>query len=332
MSERPITVQIDNRIRLMSSILAMTTWPIEEQAYHPHGIHAHAKATRAYLAQAEDHPAVHTMQELKETGLSLDEIFGYTACLNWPGLRARGATLPKWAPKGWSAQMRDFMHSNRVRDLWEQDEQAWKEAEEQANRALAKGDPHGLLARFFGPLDLELAFQPNLCFPTNETLGFKHGKKLVCICPPRVAWGNNPPWPYDDDPPATYAETISSYAKVLLAEYLKKHPKETEQAKSGDLPVPNAFRARYPEWFDQFAVIFVSGVTAIFLEDTFGKPEADAYIVIAHKAHGFKVLPTVVDVLNRYLEGHSEGKYSAFAEYMPVFSKTLRIAERIKRI
>lgn len=332
MSDCPITIQVDNRIRLLSTILAATTWPVEEQARHPHGVHAHAKATRVHVVKAEDHAAVQTMQELKERGLSLDDIFSYATCLNWPGLRARGTDLPDWAPKEWSAQIRDFMHSHRIRELWEQDEQTWEDAEAQAGRALAKGEPRELLERFFGPLELELAFQPNLCFPTNETLGFHAEKKIVCVCPPRVAWGNNPPWPYDDDPAATYAEAIGTYAKVILKEYLEQHPKETEQAKSGQLPVPNTFRARYPEWFDQFAVIFVSGVTAIFLEEAFGKAESGAYIVMAHKAHGFKILPTAIDVLQRYLVGQAEGKYGEFADYMPTFSKTLRVAERVKHL
>lgn len=331
MSESPVTVQIDDRIRLLSAVLAMTTWPEQEQDRYPHGVHAHAKATREYLAEDEYHPAVLAMQELMESGLSLDAIFSYAACLNWPGLRARGG-VPEWAPRQWAAQLRDFMHRTRLRDFWEQEASVWEQAAEQARRALTGGDPLGLLSRFFGPLNAGMVFQPNLCYPSSQAIGFRWGKRLVAICPPRVAWGNNPPWPYDDAPAETYQEAFGVYTRVLLHEHLEQHPEETEQARRVKLPVPNTFRALYPEWFDQFAVLFISGVTALFLEQTFGKPEADAYIMMAHKAHRFEVLPSVVEVLRRYLEDQARGKYSVFAEYMPTFCTGLRVTEKLKKL
>ncbi len=331
MSESPITIQVDDRIRLLSAVLSLTTWPIQEQAYKPHGVHTHAKATRAHLAALEDHPAVLSMQELLETDLTLGAIFSYTACLDWPDLQGGGA-IPAWAPQPWPDQLRDFMQAAKLNDLWARDAHLWEMAVDEADIALSTGNPLDILQRFFGPLDAKLIFQPNLCYPSSEALGFRCGETLVCVCPPRIAWGNNPPWPYDDDPAATYADALGTYAKILLQEYLDRHPREAEMAQQARLPVPNTFRARYPDWFDQFAVLFVSGLTAIFLEETFGQPEAQAYTVMAHKAHGFELLPSVVNVMEHYLGEREAGKHKSFAEYMPAFCKSLRIAEKLKKL
>jgi len=332
MTASEITVRVDDRVRLLSALLALTTWPEQEQAFHPHGVHAHARATRVALAAAEEHPAVQIMQDLLETNHSLSTIFSYAACLSLPGFRARSADIPTWAPEAWPVQLRDFAHAYRVRDIWEKDKTAWKEAEEQALKALTGHDPLPLLVQFFGDQDLDLVFQPNLCYPTGETIHFRWDRALVCVCPPHIAWGNNPPWTYDDDPGATYRETFSSYAQVLLREFLDQRPEEASLAERAHLPVPNTFLARYPDWFDQFAVLVVSGLTAIALKQSFGEQESASFIVMAHKAHGFKMLPVVVDVLEHYLLERQAGRYNDFASYMPAFFKTLNVAARLQQL
>ena len=332
MAASVITVRVDDRIRLLSTLLALTTWPEQEQAFKPHGIHAQAKAVRTALAAAEEHPAVHIMQEMLETNHSISTIISYSACLSLPGFRARSADIPDWASEDWPVQLRDFAHAYRVREVWEKGKAAWQEAEEQARRALENQDPSQLLMQFFGQQDLELVFHPNLYYPTSEAVGFRWGKSLVCICPPHVAWGTNPPWPYDDDPGATYREAFGVYAKILLREFLDQHPDEADLAMRTHLPVPNTFLARYPDWFDQFAVLVVSALTAIALKQAFSEQEAAAFIVMAHKAHGFKMLPAVVDVLEHYLLERGTGKYSDFASYMPAFFKTLRVAAKLQKL
>jgi hypothetical protein len=331
MSDSPISVRIDDRIRLLSAILAMTTWPEQEQDRQPHGVHAHARMTRAHLTEDEYHPAVLSMQELLEAGLALDTIFSFAACLNWPGLRARGG-VPEWASKEWPAQVRDFMHRTRLRNLWEEETSTWNHAAEQAARALKDCQPLDLLGKFFGTSQVKLVFQPNLCYPTDRSVGFRRDKSVVAISPPRIAWGNNPPWPYDDDAAATCQDAFRAFTRVLLREYLAKHPEPIEQARRIKLPIPNVFRAQNPDWLDQFAVIFISGATAIFLEQTFGEGEAKSYVMMTHKAHNFKVLPSVIEVLRHYLSEQERGKYDSFAEFIPTFCKGLRVTEQLKRL
>jgi hypothetical protein len=332
MSAGVITVRVDDRVRALATLLALTTWPEQEQAYKPHGIHAHAKAVRAALGHLENHPAAIKMQEMLESGLTLDDVFSYVNALSWPGMRAKAADLPAWAPEDWSGELRDFVNANRVRDVWEHDRTAWVQAEDQARAALATGgDPADLLGRFFGAQSLDFTFQPNLCYPTAETIGFRSDKGLTCICPPPVAWGNNPPWPYDDNPPETYREAFSTYARILLREFFAAQPDAADVVRRSKLPVPNTFLARYPDWFDQFSVLLVSGLTALALRQSYNEQEEAAYILMSHKAHGFQILPAVVDVLRHYLAERETGKYADFAAYLPAFFASLKVAERIKK-
>ncbi len=332
MGNSTITVRVDDRVRMLSTLLALTTWPEQEQAFHPHGVHAHARALRDALTHTEEHEAVLTMQEMLETGLPLDTIFSYVNVLSWPGIRARAGELPTWAPEDWSVQMRNFMHANRVTDIWAHDKDAWAEAEQQAERALTQGDPLGLLSRIFGQQADSLIFQPNLSYPTEQTIGFRSEKTLVAVCPPPVAWGTNPPWPYDDNPADAYRDAFSTYARILLGEMLEAYPEAKDLIHKNRLPVPNTFLARHPDEIDQFSTLLVSGLTALALEEVYGEAEAKAYMVMAHKAHGFQVLPAVIDVLRHYLLEHEAGRLTVFADYLHSFFNSLRIAERLKKM
>src|SRR5574341_570861 len=251
-----VAVHIDDRVRLLSVLLALTTWPEQEQDQRPHGVHAHARTVRAALQDAENHPAVINMQELLESGRGLPAIFSYAGALT-PDLEATGA--PDWAPPDWARQIRDFKSVYGVAGLWEDDGQAWADAEAAAVRALSKTDPAPLLAEVFGVTESTFIFYPNLCYPSAEAVGFRMGGELACLCPPHVAWGESPPWPYDDDPPATHREAMGAYARVLLRELLDAHPEAAEAARHSKAPLPNTFLARYPDWFDQLAVLLVGG-------------------------------------------------------------------------
>jgi hypothetical protein len=322
--ERFITVRIDDRVRLLAAILSLTDWPQREQADKPHGVHAHARATQRFLADFADHPAVHSTQDLLNAGYALELLLGFAAYLNWPELDVPGAR-PEWAPHWWPSQIRDFYWASGLQVFWGKETPVWEQAIREAEHAFpASLDMLGLLEEFFGPRNVHLVFHPNLCYPTDRPIGFQRNNELVCVAPPPIAWGDNPPWPYDDDPAWACATAFGTYARTLLKAYLKAHPRETERARSGHLPVPEDFRKQHPDWFDQFALIFVDGVTAVFLGSTLGKAEADAFILMEHKAHVFAILPAAVGALQTYLADHKAGRYGEFADFLPTFHESLQ--------
>ena len=73
----------------------------------------------------------------------------------------------------------------------------------------------------------------------------------------------------------------------------------------------------------------MAGAVAIFLEQTIGPQEAKAYILMENKMHGVTILPGVVSVLKRYLAEQQEGRYEQLSDYLPNFSKHLRVAKRV---
>ena len=119
---------------------------------------------------------------------------------------------------------------------------------------------------------------------------------------------------------------------MLVLDYLNIHQQAAQSLAEGELPVPDAFKQAHPDWRDQFTRIFVGATTAIFLEETAGKEEADAYIMMEQKSSNFDVLPSAVTVFRRYLAEREEGKYNQLADYLPVFLDSLRITHKLRKM
>ena len=219
MSEKRVTVRVDDRIRLTSALLAMTAWPEREQEAKPHGIHAHAKATRKHLETFGDNAAVERMQGLLDEGRTLAELFEFALGLSWPGLRARGE-VPDWLPSGWTAEIRNFHIAGKLASFWGDEKAIWDEAVSDLEAIFEEGDIAGFLTPYLGDIKQKLVFNPNLSYPTSEVVRFVHGEEVWCIAPPQLATGTNPPWRYGDDPGWAVLTAFEGFASVLLMDYL----------------------------------------------------------------------------------------------------------------
>lgn len=328
MSKQYISVRVDDRVRLMSALLGLTSWPGREQESRPHGVHAHAKATRKHLEEFGDHGAVTRLQSLLDEGQTPSDLFAFALGLSWPGLRARGET-PAWLPSGWSAEVRNFYIASKLAAFWKDEKAVWDEAVSDLETIFEEGDIAAFLTPYLGEIGQTLVFMPNLSFPTSEVVRFSRGDEVLLVAPPQLATGTNPPWPYKDDSGWAVRTAFEGFASVLVMDYLSEHEEAAESLREGTLPVPETFRDAHPNWEDQFTKIFVGAATAIYLEETAGEAESEAYVMVEHKAQGFDILPSAVSVLRRYLNERESGKFSQLADYLPVFRNHLRVAARL---
>lgn len=324
-----VTVRLDDRIRLMSAALAATNWPEQAQQRRPHGTHAHARATVRFLAEQRAHPAVQALESLLDQGAPLEAVFAYALSLSWPGLEPASDDGPGWVPLGWAAQLKAFYDQSGLGAWWQSEDIAWQQALHQTRRVFARAAFRPFLLRFVESVPERFIFIPNISYPTDREIGVQLADEMVCIAPPRLAWGDSPPWPFDEDPAHVYRAALAQYGRVLLLGYLRAHTDRLAAAVAAPLPVSDQFRAMYPSWEEQFVALFIAAAVAIYLEDHVSKKEADAYVLVAHKAQGMTILPGTISVLRRYLQEREAGRYQTLLDFLPVFPKQLRVAKRI---
>jgi hypothetical protein len=194
---------------------------------------------------------------------------------------------------------------------------------------MGQADFYGFFKNFVGDISEQLTLMPNISYPSDCETGVRLDGQLFCIVPPRIAWGDNEPWPFDEDPAHIFRGALSQYGRLVVVSYLRQKAAEVAPLANTLLPVGDTFRKTHPTWGDQFTELFVSGAVAIFLEQAIGPQEAKAYILMENKVHGVTILPGVVSVLKRYLSEHGEGRYEQLSDYLPNFSKHLRVAKRV---
>jgi hypothetical protein len=322
-----VTVRLDDAIRLVSAVLALTQYPAKVQAEQPHGSHAHARMTQRQFKAYEDHEAVRGMQALLDNGAPLEAMFTLVAHLPWPSLEIN--TLPKWVPPNWNKHLRDFYETTKIADWWQEESTAWDDAMSESTKMFEDAAFKTFLTQFVGEIKEDLIFMPNVSYPSNQDIGMRVGnRELVAICPPRLAWGDSAPWPYGEDRPYIHRVTLAQYMRLTLVPYLRQHPDVVSESAKMNLPVEDRFRAKYPTWGEQFVNMFLMATTAIYLE-TLDEREARAYVQNKVKIDGVKILPGAVSVLNRYLQERKSGKFEELADYLPVFPKQLKVAKRI---
>lgn len=321
-----VHVRLDDRLRLMSAVLSATNWPDKSQERKPHGTHAHARATRKFLMAQKDHPAVAGMQMLIDQNAPLEAMFTLVLHFSWPELAA--PVLPKWAPPRWNEQLRDFYEKSNLEQWWKNEDEAWKKSFTESEKMFRTVQLKPFLEPFLGKINETFVFVPNISYPSDQEIGLRVGSELLVVTPPRLAWGDSPPWPFDEDPSHVYRAAMMQICKLLLIAYLRQNAEQVAEATKLELPVSEQFRAMNPTWEEQFIELFSAAAVAIYLEDYINAKEAKAYVLMEHKARGMTILPGTISVMRRYLQerGH---KYNSLVEFLPLFPKQLRVAKRI---
>jgi hypothetical protein len=327
MTTRAIQVHIDDRARLMSAVLSATDWPRKEQAYQRHRAHVHARKTARRVNEHFDHQAIRTLQTLLDQHTPLEAIYTYAFNLSWPGLTLE-APIP-WAPLHWNEQLGDFYVKTGLEEWWQEETETWQLAEEQINKIIPQADLYAFFKPFVGEVSEQLTLMPNISYPSDCEIGVRLEGELFCIVPPRIAWGDNEPWPFDEDPAHIFRGLLTVYGRLLMVSYLRQKAAEVAPLANKPLPVEKSFKVTHPTWSDQFTELFVSGAVAIFLEETINPQEANAYILMENRVHGVTILPSVVSVLKRYLSEYSEGRFEQLADFLPTFGQHLRVAKRM---
>ncbi|GAB1422401.1 hypothetical protein MASR2M15_26320 [Anaerolineales bacterium] len=330
MQKPDVQVRNDDRIRLLGTLLALTDFSEQAQAEKRHQPHAHARATskRFREARLDQHPAVVALQIMLDKNTPLEALFTLIVHFTQvPDLRV--SALPKWTPSDWDKALIDFYKKANLEAYWQQESMVWDPAIEQATQVFQDAQIKTFLRPFLGTIKEELVFVPNLLYPADREIGVRTADSVIAITPPPLAWGESPPWPYNEETfyAHSYRAAISQFSSHLLKSYLRRHQAEVLEASKKEIPVGEKFRAIHRSWEEQFIALFTTAIVAIYLEDHISESEARAFVMMEKKAKGLQILPGTVSVLRRY-QSEVGNRYRDLIDYLPHFPGQLRIAKR----
>ncbi len=327
MEKRQVIIRIDDRVRLMSAVLAATNYPDKSQERKKHGTHLHARGTRKLVAEYSHHPAVHAMQYLLDEGIPLASMYSYVLRLTWPGLAADD--MPRWVPPRWNEHLKHFYEQTNLAKWWADEDAQWQPPLRHLREIFAKVDLYSFLEPFFGPVVETLIFMPNITYPTDQNIGLRIGGELIAIVPPPMAWGDSPPWPYKDDEALVYRAALSEYINILMSAFMSQNADLIKTLAERPLPLDPKFVAAHPTWQDQFTDLFKAAVIALFLEDSVSTLESKSFQQYMQKVEYLTAMPGIISIFRRYLDEYKAGRYAGFVDYLPNFQKHLRVVKTI---
>lgn len=325
-----ITVKLDDRLRLFSAVLALTRFPEDEKARTGHGSHIHARNTHKQLADYADHPAVTGMQTLLDRGAPLEAIF--MLALVFRLNEGKIDKPPSWMPANWDAHLLDFYVNTPLQKFWQGEQHMWLQAVDESTQVLANVQFKPFLSQFVGVFPERLVFIPNISYPSERELCLRLGGEIIAFVPPRVAWGESPPWPFNEDPAHVYRSVITTIGGTLMREFLRANMEQISLEGQKPLPLTEKFMSMNPTWVEQFTYLFVTSAVGMFLEDHVSRAEAEAYVLMERRFTGLEVLPAAITVYRRYMREVEDGHYTNILDFIPVFSRQLRVAHRVSKL
>lgn len=200
----PITVRLDDRLRLAGALLAAGDWPEYEQAVKAYKAHRVADAAHKTLSAHQAHPAVQAVRALVGRGEGLDRLYAHALNGDWPD--------------GLAAQVADFAAVADLAGFYAGHAADWAQAEAEARAVLARADLGRFLIDLAGAQTRAFVFVPNLLFPGRQRVACASPAEIVVASPPPIAWGTSHPWRFDERPDESLALISEAFARFLFAQ------------------------------------------------------------------------------------------------------------------
>ena len=211
MSNSQLEIVIDDRLRLVTAVLAAGKWPDLEQAQLTHAVHPYAKQTRQFVTDYAGHPAVIWVNQVIERGEPLDDVF--TAVFQSVQQEA----------------FDDFLTTAKLASFWQEHAAYWDEAQNDLTTIFQDSQLPAFLNKISdNPIKQTIRIMPNLVYPALTSVLVSDFETLTLIQPPPKAVGESPPWPYGEDPGWVQANVCRRLVQFALADTLETLPPDKQ--------------------------------------------------------------------------------------------------------
>lgn len=275
-----IQVKIDERVRLVTAVLAASQWPDEEQQKLTHAVHPHAKQVRQFAQRYRHHQAVQGVNEALINGVTLEELFSTAVRCSWPTFEPTELLPNLLKIERWARSLSNFEHDSDITNqFWPQHTDHWQTAVDALNRIFQHSPVLDVFQQITRtPISADIIIMPNIVYPALTPVFASNQNQLYLLLPPPKAVGESPPWPYDEDAAYVVATVCQELSVRLLATQLAQF----EQ----------------PQW-----ELFRHAATAHCLQAHFDEFEAQAYLLRTKKEQKLPTLPAITEQLGRYMAG-----------------------------
>jgi len=328
-----VSVQIDDRVRLMASVLLLTKFVSENPGSKPHPLRVE---TLEFLREHDSHPCVEACRGLPRRHW----MSAFYCCA--VQLRRDGSvfSLPKldgshegeddfadFEQAGYPALLSRFREDTGIDSLWRRTDELWSEAVHDCRTLLGDSNLDEFVELCFGRVRHKLVFVPNPLDPPTFGFGPSDGQTAYCIM--------GPPWvPQDTADAVRYASYGRSLAYVAFHELAhslwndarNQCPSIVNETGAWDhsMVLKGYFPKMYESWSGRLDEIVIRALTALYCKELEGEPAAQLMLKKEKDESGIDVIDRVFLCLHHYIQRRRCGEYSGLVEYLPVLAKEVQ--------
>jgi len=334
-----IRVEIDDRLRLISSLLTLAGFDWGDPAWRRHPLRV---LTDKLLGPHECHVCASVTRELaREHFMSV--FYGYgvlLAGLNEGLARREEAPSRDWeehfAPLdavGYPELLMRFHEDTGLGAFWERTDDLWQQECAACRGLLDNGGVEEFLDLLFGPSLCALALVPAPLDPFNWGFGVSSASTAYAICGPPLEFVFGP-----EGRPSTQLEPVfGNYGKrlwgfashelahTLLCAALEPHTAVIDElAPLGDLmELRGWFPDMYEGWPKRFEEVLLRAAGALYWREREGEARAHEELRREKTEFGIDLVDDVYECLSSYLDGRRTGGYAGLSEYIPELAARL---------
>lgn len=274
-----LTITIDERIRLVTAVLAASAWPAQEQAQKTHAVHPHARQTQHFVRPFAHHPAVQQTNQLLAAGAMPVDFCSAALRCSWPDFAVVEPLPPVEGIAAWAAALPAFERQAQLAARhWSAYQAVWQEAVDDLRRIFSPVELTPLLQQISGgALPPQVWLMPALVAPMLAPLLATASNAWLLLLPPPKAVGESPPWPYLEDPPWVVTQVCEQLLTHTLA-----------------VPLAAVDSQQGETW--------MKAAVSLCLSCVFDEMEAIAYILRSKKEKNLPQLPAAAERLQAALD------------------------------
>lgn len=328
-----IEIKIDDRIRLVASVLLLTKFVNENSGWKPHPLRVQ---TIEYLEAYREHPCATVSREIAESWW-MSAFYCYAVLLKQASgvFAIRQDAIPcgydtqyvkHFEEKGYSNLLRCFYEDTEIGLFWNRTDELWHEVQHDCHRCLHGNGLDEFLELFFGAFPYQMVLVPNPLDPPKFGFGPNDGTTIYCIWgPPAVPLGSEDPVRYARFGRQLAHMAFHEFAHSLWDNSRKQYPVLIDKTASlgGTMTLKGWFPKMYETWEEQFDEIFIRAATALYHEQLEGEASACAMIDKEKEEFGIDVIDRMFWCLRGYLSARRRGEYHSLSEYLPVLAEEL---------
>ena len=332
-----IEVHIDDRIRVVSSVMLLTDFVHEnEKCGRPHPLKTR---TIEYLSSHVSHPCVDVARKLAaKYWMYSFHSYAIQRCERVGNFYPVGEAPPQEDPlkeddfkdftdANFGSLLHQFYIDSELQTLWDATESDWEAARADCADIVRTSGLDEFIDLFFGKSKYHMSLIPNPLDPPTFGFAPNDGCTAYAILgPPAIHDKSDMPGRYISDRKMIADIAFHEFAHPLWSSSREAYPAIVDEtaALQDTMEYKGYFPKSYDTWDSKLNEIVIRAATAHYVAHRDGNLEAQAFLEREKSWYGIGLIDTVFLALGRYLEARKCGEYNSLSEFLPALSDMMR--------